>query len=218
MTIVRSPLLVGTMIIEGINIQLRDWRVEDIEPYRNWQKLGAPWQTLDGPYYRPVNDESQKLAIELRSLIERSDFPTPRMRLAIADQKTNQLIGTVSSYWESKETNWLCAGISIFDHFRWGQGVGWEALGLWIDYLFKSHPSIVRLDMRTWSGNIGLIRLAKKMGFVQEACFRKARIVDGQHFDGLGFGILKDEWLELNPNGFAFRVREKYQNLVNSTI
>ncbi|WP_374073497.1 GNAT family N-acetyltransferase [Bdellovibrio bacteriovorus] len=194
--------------MEGSKIRLRDWRLEDVAPFRRWQKPGMPWQTLDGPYYRSTEDESERLADELKSRIEKADFPTPRMRLVIADRRTNELIGTVSSYWESKETNWLCAGISIFDHAKWGQGIGWEALGLWIDYLFENHPNIVRLDMRTWSGNVGLIHLAKKLGFVREACFRNARIVDGKYFDGLGFGILRSEWYELNPSGFSARIRE----------
>lgn len=194
--------------IHGKKIRLRDWRHDDVEPFRYWQRPGMQWQAFDGPYYRSNIDESDKLANELGSQIERAEFPVPRMRLVIADSMTNKLIGTVSSYWESKETNWLCIGISIFDSVHWGKGIGWESLGLWIDYLFLSRPEIVRLDMRTWSGNEGLIRLAKKLGFAQEACFRNARIVEGKYFDGLGFGILRSEWSELNPKGFGARVRE----------
>jgi len=41
---------------------------------------------------------------------------------------------------------------------------------------------------------MGMIKLARKLGFQQEACFRKARIVDGKYYDGLGFGILREEW------------------------
>lgn len=181
-------------IIEGKKIKLRDWILADVEKFREWQKPGQRWQELDGPYYRSNVDESAQLAAKLQTQIENGDFPNPRARLVIADIHTNALIGTVSSYWESKETNWLCIGITIYDSSRWGQGIGAEAMGLWIDYLFASHPEIVRLDMRTWSGNEGLIRLAKKLGFTQEACFRKARIVDGKHYDGLGFGILREEW------------------------
>lgn len=192
--------------IVGHKICLRDWILEDIGAYRMWQKPGMPWQALDGPYYRSQVDESNQLADRLTEKIKNSEFHTPRSQLVVADALTKNLIGTVSSYWESKETNWLCAGISIYDHEKWGQGIGWEALGLWIDYLFVNHPEIVRLDMRTWSGNIGLINLAKKLGFIEEARFRNARVVDGKYFDGLGFGILRQEWVELNPLGFSRRI------------
>lgn len=162
----------GFIHIRGLQVHLRDWRLEDVEPYRLWQKPGHLWQSLDGPYYRGSGDESHRLADELRAKIIKADFSLPRLRLVVADAATEALLGTVSSYWESKETEWLCVGISLYDSSRWGQGLGKEALGLWMDYLFQSHPQIVRLDMRTWSGNLGLIRLAKKLGFTQEACFR----------------------------------------------
>lgn len=194
-------------IIEGKKIRLRDWRLEDVETYKAWQRPGHQWQMLDGPYYRSDRDQSEEAALELKNWIEKAEFPNPRSRLVIADLETNKLIGTVSSYWESKETLWLCAGLTVYDPSHWGKGIGWEALGLWIDYLFAMHSKIARLDMRTWSGNVGLIRLAEKLGFVQEACFRKARIVNGKFYDGLGFGILREEWDELNPDGFLARVQ-----------
>lgn len=177
--------------IEGQKIELRDWRLSDVEPYREWNRPGLDWQSLDGPYYRSEIDESLEIAEGLRRTIGQQDFNSPRMRLAVVDLATHRLIGAVSSYWESKETLWLCAGITLFDPKFWGKGIGFESLGLWCDYLFKHRQEIVRLDMRTWSGNQGLIALAKKLGFKQEACFRKARIVNKEYFDGLGFGILR---------------------------
>jgi len=51
--------------------------------------------------------------------------------------------------------------------------------------------------LRTWSGNEGMMELAAKMGFKEEARFRKARIVKGQYYDSIGFGLLRDEWEKL---------------------
>jgi putative hydrolase of HD superfamily len=48
-----------------------------------------------------------------------------------------------------------------------------------------------------------MMRLAEKLGYRQEACFRKARIVDGVHYDGLGYGILCEEWRARFPGGFS---------------
>lgn len=39
-----------------------------------------------------------------------------------------------------------------------------------------------------------MIKLATTLGFQQEACFRQSRIVKGHYYDGLGFGILRQEW------------------------
>jgi len=90
----------------------------------------------------------------------------------------------------------------IFDENYWSKGLGFEAMGLWSQYLFDEIPEIVRLDMRTWSGNIGMMRLAEKLGFTLEARFRDARIVKGKYYDSIGYGILRKEWNTLYPKGF----------------
>jgi putative hydrolase of HD superfamily len=91
----------------------------------------------------------------------------------------------------------------IFDPNCWGRGIGYEAFGLWGQYLFDVMPLMVRLDLRTWSGNQGMQQLARKLGYQAEARFRKARLVDGVYYDGLGFGILREEWDADYPCGFA---------------
>lgn len=60
--------------------------------------------------------------------------------------------------------------------------------------MFKEKTEIVRIGITTWSGNSGMIRLAKKLGMKEEARYRKARIVNGKYFDSVSYGILKKEW------------------------
>jgi putative hydrolase of HD superfamily len=67
-------------------------------------------------------------------------------------------------------------------------------LRLWCDHLFATVPEFARLDLRTWSGNERMIKLARKLGFREEARFRDARIVKGETYDALAFGILREEW------------------------
>lgn len=104
------------------------------------------------------------------------------------------MIGQVSRYWLSEETHWLAVGIVIYDPNLWSKGYGAEALGLWMNYLFETIPELVRLDLQTWSGNLGMMRLASKLGYQLEGRFRKARMVSGVYYDGLGYGILREEW------------------------
>ncbi len=51
-----------------------------------------------------------------------------------------------------------------------------------------------------------MMRLATKLGYTLEARFRKARIVKGAYYDGLGYGLLREEWRERYPDGFAMRL------------
>ena len=192
------------MNIEGSTIRLRDILNKDIDAYRLWQQPGHRWQALDGPYYPKASPaEIEQIIEDIEARIESDGWPEPRTRLIIADVQTDELLGVVSRYWISRETHWAALGIVIYDPAYWGQGVGYEALGMWMDYLLDHFPDWVRLDLRTWSGNHGMIRLAEKLGYRQEACFRKARIVDGVHYASLGFGILREEWRTRYPDGFV---------------
>jgi len=190
--------------IEGQKIQLRDWQLKDVPIYEHWRTGWQEWMNYDAPYYKS-NDEklSSEYKQKLTERIKKQEFSEPRRNLVIADMETNVMIGMVSWYWESKETNWMCVGIVIYDEAHWGKGIGYEALGLWCQYLWDSFSEIVRLDLRSWSGNAGMMRLAEKLGFQLEATFRKARIVKGKYYDSVGYGVLREEWVELFPGGFG---------------
>lgn len=193
--------------LEGRRVRLRDWQAGDLAPYKYWQKPGHLWQEFDAPYLRdPYQDRSRALADAVKLRLEKEDFDGPRMDLVIADQRTDVLLGFVSSSWEVREANWLCIGIVLFNNQVWGKGMGAEALRLWAGYLFRERPALTRLDMRTWSGNAALIALAGKVGFRQEACFRQALVVKGQLHDGLGFGILRTEFE--NQSGLTTSIRQ----------
>jgi len=181
--------------IKGDKVILRDWKVSDFEYYRYWMSPEHEWHKFDGPYYpRTTKEEVEESIEKLSNQITNNNFEIPRRSLIVTSTNSDQLIGRVNCYWESKETKWLCIGIGIYDDSLWGTGLGADALKIWINYLFSAHEDIVRLDLRTWSGNIGMIKLAQKLGFKQEACFRKARIVDGKYYDSLVYGILREEW------------------------
>jgi putative hydrolase of HD superfamily len=167
----------------------------DLEAFEHWLHPDNEWRKLDGPYYPQIKlEDIPKIIKKCKEIINEADYPTPRTRFVVADKETDQLLGHVNSYWISKETNWLAIGIVIYDPQNWQKEIGTEALSLWCDYLFSSKLDIVRLDMRTWSGNHGMMALAEKLGFKLEAVFRKARIVNGKYYDGIAYGILKEEW------------------------
>lgn len=195
----------GSLVrIEGQRIVLRDVALDDLDALAFWMRADQRWHALDGPYYaKPTPERIERMVARRREQIAEHDFPKPRDDLVIADRATDTMLGHATFYWQSEETNWLSIGIGLYDPETWGQGYGYEALGLWGEYLFAAIPDLVRLDLRTWSGNTGMMRLAEKVGFIEEARFRKARIVDGAYFDGLGYGMLREEWRARYPDGFA---------------
>jgi putative hydrolase of HD superfamily len=177
-------------------VTLRDWRLADLEVYAHWMAPGHRWQDFDGPYFPKPTPEEQAQELERRrAAILAGTWPEPRRRMVVADAATDEMLGTVSWYWIGKETDWLALGILIFDPDRWSRGLGAAALRQWCDYLWSAMPRLVRLDLQTWSGNPGMMRLAEKLGFKLEARYRKARVVDGRYYDALGYGVLREEWV-----------------------
>jgi putative hydrolase of HD superfamily len=162
------------------------------------------YQELEGPYDpRPTETEIEQIFARLRETLTARQVTDPWRNLVIANRATDELFGRVSWYWQSEETQWLGGSICLFDPAIWGQGIGYEALGLWSEYLFAVMPRLPRLDLRTWSGNHGMMRLAEKLGYRLEARLRKARMVHDHSYDGMGYGILREEWLARSPHGFA---------------
>ena len=190
--------------LPGHKIILRDWLEADLPIYACWLQPGQKWYQFDAPYYpKPKAKDIPNIIEDIKINLNRGQVAIPRRRLVIAQKESNEFIGLVTWYWQSRETDWLSIGIVIHDDSLWGQGLGFEALGLWCDYLFQAMPYLMRLDLRTWSGNYAMIQLAKKVGFQEEARFRMARIVNGEYFDAIGYGILREEWQHLYPNGFC---------------
>lgn len=180
--------------LDGAHIRLRDWQPEDVPAYREWLRPHQEWHLWDGPYFPPPSDAEADAAVErLERHIESADWPETRTAAVIADSATDQLIGVVSWHWESEATNWRRAGITVFDVGTRGRGVGTEALELWAGYLFSA-TDIRRLDYSTWSGNTAMCRVGQKLGWKEEARFRDARVVRGEVFDSVVYGITRDEW------------------------
>jgi putative hydrolase of HD superfamily len=186
--------------LAGSKIHLRDWMLDDLDEFAGWLQPGHRWQELDAPYFKstPPNDIPALIA-RIKTRIETGNLSTPRQNLVIADREQNRFIGQVSRYWISEETNWVAAGITIYDSALWSRGYGAEALGLWTSYLFDMFPNVVRLDLQTWSGNIGMMRLATKLGYQLEGRFKNARMVAGAYYDALGYGIQREEWHARHP-------------------
>ena len=183
------------MELQTTKVKIRDWQTEDLPRYAHFNTQHHKWMELDAPYYtRSTTKEIENYLKKIGKNVKNKDWQTPRTRLVIADINTNELIGTVSWYWQSKPTNWVSIGIALYNENTWGKGLGYDALQLWCKYLFEMMPKIARLDLRTWSGNLGMMCLAEKLGFQLEARFRKARFYNNKYYDSIGYGILREEW------------------------
>ncbi|MFZ5816807.1 MAG: GNAT family N-acetyltransferase [Bacillota bacterium] len=191
------------LFLQGSRICIRDWREDDLPLYERWNRPGHRWQETDGPYFPSFTEEEIRTRVgRLQERIRSGEWSHPRVSGVISLSADAPMVGIVNRYWENEPCNSAYMGVAIYDERLWGKGIGSEALGLWTDYLFRV-MAVHRLGLATWSGNVGMVRAALKLGFVEEARLRRARIVRGELYDGLAYGVLWEEWEQLYPQGFG---------------
>jgi putative hydrolase of HD superfamily len=187
--------LAGTREAPQADLVLRGLELGDLDRYQYWKDARHPHNAWNGPYFpRPTAEELARQVADYRRRLEAGEPDVLGDRKVVADRDSGELLGEVNWYWRSQETLWMELGLVVFDSARWGRGLGARILALWTDELFRTFPDLVRLGLTTWSGNTRMVRLAERLGWRREACYRKARIVDGRHYDSVSYGILREEW------------------------
>ncbi len=179
----------------SINLIIRELEMKDLTDFLYWNHPSREFHKFNGPYYGRKNEEElRKYIEEIKELFRIGASNVLKNKKIVANKDTDEIVGQVNWYWKSEETLWMEIGIVIFNENYWGKGIGYEALKLWIDEIFDENPKLVRLGLSTWSGNLRMMHLAEKLGFLKEAVYRKARIVNNEYYDAISYGILKEEW------------------------
>jgi len=74
-----------------------------------------------------------------------------------------------------------------------GRGYGTEAVGLVVDYLFRSYDTPA-VGAGAFDHNDASRRLLESLGFVEEGRRRKFMFVDGENRDMVQYGLLREDW------------------------
>ncbi|TDL31456.1 N-acetyltransferase [Jeotgalibacillus sp. S-D1] len=172
------------------DVLLRPVKEEDLrELWKHiYQEKSPEWKKWDAPYFPHEQISFETFHKKRESLIDSDDF--------WAIVVNGEIIGSVSYYWEHKPSQWLEAGIVIYNPGYWNGGYGTEALRQWITRLFTIMP-LVRVGYTTWSGNERMIKVGEKLGMKMEARLRKCRYYNGIYYDSIRMGVLREEWKHL---------------------
>ena len=57
----------------------------------------------------------------------------------------------------------------------------------------RETDALEHIGMTTWSGNGAMMAVAEKLGFLKEGQIRKVRYYQGQDYDSMKYGILREE-------------------------
>lgn len=182
------------VLASGQRVILRDGLSSDTDDYVRWMRQGE-WRQFDAPWetdWWSMPDAEIRTKFAERFLKEPS---TPR-RIAIIASKQKKALGWVNRYGDKRFPGAWLVGIDICEDDCLNKGMGSEAFGLWVDYLF-SHSDVHRIGFDTYSFNPRMIRIGEKLGFTHEGTERELIFWKDVWFDRLHYGMLRNEWEKL---------------------
>lgn len=167
----------------GPRLQLAAPRPEDDAVIAGW--------TADDAYLRLVDTDVARP----RAVAHVAEGVPPGFEFRLRLRHSDELIGFVALMafeWGNRAAK-LAVGIG--DPCHRGQGYGFEALTLAVNYAFRE-LNLHRVGLDVIQYDATAIHLYEKVGFQHEGRAREAVLRDGVHSDLLFMGILAREWLD----------------------
>lgn len=171
------------MFLIGERIYLRVLNEEDIAGnYARW--LNDPEITIYNSHGRfPMTVE------KLKEFVKESFNSNSNLVFAVVDKETDEHIGNISL----QNINWVDRNAEIAfllgEKRYWGKNMMFEAGKLLIDHGLKM-LNLHRIYCGTSSENIGMQKLANKLGLIKEGVRKDAIYKSGKYFDVVEYGIL----------------------------
>ena len=173
--------------LSNSTIGLRVLNLEDIKgDYKNWLNDSVVNQ---GNTHHRFPETLSNLIL----FIDKNTNSKESLHLGVFMISDNKHVGNISL----QRINWIDSSAEIAfllgESKYKGKGVMFSAAKLLINHAFYS-LGIRRISCGTLESNIGMIRLAEKLGMKNEGCRRKAVFKQGTYHDILNFGLLHTEW------------------------
>ncbi len=175
-------------LLSGSRVLLTNLSAADAPALARWQQDNEYLRLLDAEAAFPKNEAM--MAEWIRGGQDRQHF-----LFGIRVQATDSLIGFVEVgevLWTHR-VSWLSVGIG--ERSYWGQGYGYEAVALALDFAFRE-LNLYRIQLTVFSYNERAIRLYEKLGFHREGVFREFMERDGERHDMYLYGLLRNEWVD----------------------
>ncbi len=181
-----------TNLFAGKLVHLAATTSDDMAAFARWSNDADYLRHLDSDPARPRSADYFTKDMQRR---EEHNNNFNFMIRTLADDKT---IGFVALWTEwSHQTAMLAIGIGEPDYR--GKGYGSDALQVILRYGFWE-LNLYRIGLNVFSYNERAIHTYEKAGFRHEGRLRGLLARDGQRFDLIYMGILREEWLSRQEN------------------
>jgi [ribosomal protein S5]-alanine N-acetyltransferase len=179
--------------LEGESIVLREFTETNLNDpkYFGWLRdleVVTPIYRLE--YLMPIQFQEVEKYVHLLFSSKNDCF------FAVYRKDTDEFIGTQRIGHIDWRTGIGDIGILIGDKKSWGKGFATQAVGVACKYAF-SVLSLRKLTGGTPETNVAMCKCFEHIGFQQEGRLRKQLLINGEYYDHIFFGLLKDYYREL---------------------
>lgn len=179
-----------TPLFEGELVRLAAVDPENLgEAFSRWSSDSEYWRLLASD---PAFVYSPRQGKEWLEKMLKEDDPTLFM-FSIYSLENGRLIGEVGLdgvQWNHGDT---FIGIGLGEREFWGKGYGTDAMRVILRYAFNE-LNLHRVSLNVFEYNQRAIRSYEKAGFKIEGRARKFLYREGQRWDMIFMGILREEW------------------------
>lgn len=180
--------MLSSTLFDGDKVRLAPLTPSDAPTLARWQEDVDYLRLLDAEPAFPKSE--QQLADWLHDRRRSRDG----YLFGIHTRADDTLIGFIELgdiLWTHR-ASWLAVGIG--ERLYRGQGYGYDALRLVLDFAFKE-LNLHRVQLTVFEYNEPAIALYQKLGFQREGTYREFMQRDGQRYDMYLYGLLAREWL-----------------------
>jgi len=176
-------------LLRGKGVRLTAVTKDDLPTMAAWWADAAFLRLFDS---MPAFPES---VAQLSKRLEDSEQGKRNFMFGIRPLNDNKLLGLVELdgiIWQHGTSS---LSIAIGEKGERGKGYGTEAMALILDFAFRE-LNLHRVFLTVFSYNTAAIALYEKLGFYREGAHREHLQRDGQRYDMLLYGILRQEWMK----------------------
>jgi [ribosomal protein S5]-alanine N-acetyltransferase len=163
-------MLPDNPLSDGI-VRLRQWHPDDAEWYAGHSR--------DPEIQRWTTEPPDLTAAAVRVAIERA-VADRLVALAITDAVTGELLGNLALSPAAELSYWVAPAAR-------GRGVATRAVRLLLDWAWAS--GVDRVELHAHVDNVGSQVVAERAGFRRERVERAARVVKGETWDVVWYGL-----------------------------
>jgi len=158
--------------------------------HTRWMRDSEFVRLLDADPARLLSVDKNKEWYEKNLVEEQKNDELFLLIQTLEEDRTIGLIGLDGIRWTHGDA-WV--GIGLGEREYWGKGYGTDAMRILLHYAFEE-LNLHRLSLVVFEYNPRAIRSYEKVGFIVEGSARQFLNRDGQRYDMIYMGILRDEW------------------------